>query len=226
MFEAEPVKYLVPASVTDSVRKLLKRDPDVGLILTPAQGRPTLLEDAHVWAADNGCYAEGEHFNPSTWLRWLEGFSPEERTRCLFATLPDVVGDARATMARSEGWVGRVRSLGYRIAIVAQNGLEDFRQIPWGWIDCLFVGGTTDWKLSEPSYAIAREARRLGKWVHMGRVNSYRRIIAARNSGFDSVDGTYVVFGPDRNSERLGAWMEKLRTLPAFPNEEMWGERI
>ena len=49
----------------------------------------------------------------------------------------------------------------------------------------LFIGGTTEWKMSD-------EARRLmdGRWTHMGRVNSFRRLQLAKSWGVDSVDGT------------------------------------
>ena len=55
-----------------------------------------------------------------------------------------------------------------------------------------------------------REARLLGKWVHVGRVNSWRRIHHAAIWGADSVDGTYLAFGPRANGARLTRWLEGL----------------
>jgi hypothetical protein len=38
-----------------------------------------------------------------------------------------------------------------------------------------------------------RDARRRGKWVHMGRVNGLRRLRIALDFGVDSVDGTFLL---------------------------------
>ena len=44
--------------------------------------------------------------------------------------------------------------------------------------------------------------------VHCGRVNSWRRLRACAVSGVDSVDGTYLKFGPDANWPTLTAWLD------------------
>ena len=49
----------------------------------------------------------------------------------------------------------------YLAALVAQDGLECC-VIPWDAFDVLFVGGTTQWKLSDPAYVLVREAK--GSW--------------------------------------------------------------
>jgi EAL domain-containing protein (putative c-di-GMP-specific phosphodiesterase class I) len=72
---------------------------------------------------------------------------------------------------------------------VAQDGLED-HPVPWGLIDALFIGGTTEFKMGPVAAAAAQQARLLGKWVHMGRVNTRRRIRYAKSLGCDSMDGT------------------------------------
>jgi hypothetical protein len=92
---------------------------------------------------------------------------------------------------------------GYRPAYVAQNGC---RYIPAG-AKCVFLGGTTEWKLGPEARQVARTAKRLGLWLHMGRVNSHRRLRYAAAIGCDSVDGTYLAFGPDRNLPRLLSWL-------------------
>ena len=55
---------------------------------------------------------------------------------------------------------------------------------------------------------IAKEAKRRGKWVHMGRVNSGRRKAIADLFECDTVDGTFMTFGPDKNLRRLLGWSE------------------
>ena len=51
------------------------------------------------------------------------------------------------------------------------------------------------------------EAKRRGKHVHMGRVNSLTRLRYADHIGCDSADGTYLVFGPDVNLPKLLDWL-------------------
>lgn len=191
--------YLANPS-TPRVREAMSRG-ELGAILTPAQGNR--LPDGAVWAADNGCFGKG-YPGDAEWLAWLERLSPDA-DRCLFAVAPDVVADAEATLARSVPWLPAIRALGYKAALVAQDGLEHL-DVPWQEFDVLFIGGSTEWKLSPAAAALAAEARRRGKGVHMGRVNSRRRWSYAEHIGCDSVDGTYLVFGPDTNLPRLRSW--------------------
>jgi hypothetical protein len=171
-------------------------------IMTPAQGNR--LPDGVTWAADNGCFGKGFP-GEAAWMAWLEKHS-EHADRCLFATAPDVVGDAQATLTRSLPHLPAIRALGYPAALVAQDGLEDL-DVPWDAFDVLFIGGSTDWKLSPAAAGLVREAKARGKWVHMGRVNSRRRWSYAEYIGCDSVDGTFLAFGPDTNLPRLTNWV-------------------
>ena len=65
--------------------------------------------------------------------------------------------------------------------------------IPWDDFDCLFIGGRDSFKEGPIVRAACAEARRRGKWVHMGRVNGLRRLLVALEFGVDSVDGTYLL---------------------------------
>lgn len=165
------------------------------------------------WAADNGCYARGAAFDLGRYLDWLAGLG--HRDRCLFAVAPDVVADAAATWERSAPVLPAIRALGYPAALVAQDGIESLA-IDWPAFDCLFIGGSTRWKLSHHAYAAITEAKRRGKWVHQGRVNSLRRLRAAAFAGCDSADGTYLRFGPDANLPRLLGWLAALERQPAL----------
>lgn len=182
----------------------------VGYMLTPDMGNAVDL--SHRWAADTGCYTRGERFSLPRYLDWLEARAPYQAT-CLFATAPDVVGDAAATWTRSAPVLPVLRAMGYRAALVAQNGLEAPQ---WDTFDALFIGGTTAWKLADSTRQLVLEAKRRGKWVHMGRVNSLRRLRAAEFMGCDSADGTYLKFGPDANLPKLINWLRVLRAQPQF----------
>ena len=176
----------------------------LGYIDTPAQGnrRPEGVK----WCADNGAYSD--KFDETKWWRFLVTNAYASKD-CLFAVAPDVVGDAAATLERSLPWLPKIRSLGYPVAFVAQDGQEHL-SVPWSDFDCLFIGGTTEWKLGPHARALVAEAKARDKWVHMGRVNSERRFEYARAIGCDSADGTFLTFGPDKNLPRLKTWLRSV----------------
>lgn len=184
----------------------------MGWMMTPGMWRDWFPGDilTDPWAADTGCYTQGERFSLTRYLDWLEACEPYQST-CLFATAPDVVGDAEATWTRSAPVLPVLRDMGYRAALVAQDGLQTPE---WDTFDALFIGGTTRWKLSEHTRQLVQEAKKRGKWVHMGRVNSLRRLRAAEFMGCDSADGTYLKHGPDVNLPRVAAWLRVLREQP------------
>lgn len=185
----------------------------VGLLDTPANGYTK--SDGWIWAADNGCFNERTYAGDEAWFAWLERNAGQAAT-CLFATAPDVVGDHAATLARSLPWLAHIRALGYPAAFVAQNGAT-VDGIPWDAFDVLFIGGSTDWKLGPEAASLALVARRKGKRVHMGRVNSYKRLRHAAAIGCDTADGTYLAFGPDVNVPRLRSWLDRLHAAPFLP---------
>lgn len=173
----------------------------VGMMCTPAQGNR--LEPGVTWAADNGCFGKG-YPGDEAWMKWLHRMSANVE-HCLFATAPDVIGDAAATLKRSAPWLPLIRALGYPAALVAQDGLEHL-DVPWGAFDVLFIGGSTEWKLSAAARALVAEAKARGKKVHMGRVNSRRRWSYAEYLGCDWCDGTFMVFDRENGLERMTRW--------------------
>lgn len=179
----------------------------LGLIDQPNQAKVAPIDAAHaggaVWCADNGAFSD--KFDETKWWAFLTANAHRAAT-CRFAVAPDVVGDAAATLERSLPWLPKIRALGYPAALVAQDGLEHL-MIPWDDFDALFIGGTTDWKLGPAARTIAAEAKLRGKWLHMGRVNSEKRFAYARAIGCDSVDGTFLTYGPARRLPDLLAWI-------------------
>lgn len=192
---------------------------DLGLLGTPAGSTVAQRHHYPAWAADNGMFVA----TPATrealiakWFAWLGRLEPT----ALFATLPDVVGDYRATAELSRHHLAAVRELGFPAAWVAQDGLE---LDPWATeealsADALFLGGSTEWKLSAGAAELVAEAKRRGLWVHMGRVNSGKRLRYAASIGCDSADGTFLGFGPTKNLPRLVAWLDSLN--PPAPAHE------
>jgi hypothetical protein len=183
--------------------------PDMPAMLQPNMGNR--LPPNIQWAADNGRFSKPETYSDERYLAWLEKHR-HAADRCLFAAAPDVVGDARATLEMSGPMLPQIRALGYKAALVAQDGLEAL-DVPWDEFDCLFVGGTTEWKLSEHAYSLVAEAKRRGKWTHMGRVNSWQRFRAAAAAGYDSADGTVLRFDPNRP---VHEWSDRAQANPGL----------
>jgi hypothetical protein len=55
--------------------------------------------------------------------------------------------------------------------------------------------------------SLAAEAKRRGRWVHMGRVSSQRRLVYAARIGCDSADGTHAKFKPAERVPEILAWL-------------------
>ena len=172
---------------------------NLGCIVTPSQGNTTFPEDGWDVIADNGCFSD--RWTAGAWWPWLLDQSRSVR----FAVAPDVFDPTgkpchEATLARWRLWGPRIERAGFRPAFVCQVGADR-----WSLPDAevFFLGGTTEWKLGWDAWYIAAEAKRRGAWVHMGRVNSRKRMVMALEMGCDSVDGTYLTYGPDKNLPRL-----------------------
>jgi hypothetical protein len=138
------------------------------------------------WALDNDCF---QGLDREAFIKMLKRF--QNQPGCLWVAAPDVVGDAQTTLARFKLWQPVLHYFGYPVALVAQNGLEDLT-IPWGKLDCIFIGGDTAWKIGPAAAAIIKQAKNMGKLVHMGRVNTRKRLNYAIAIGCDSIDGTGI----------------------------------
>lgn len=183
----------------------------LGQIVTPAAGNAVL--PGVDWCADNAVFAD-RYPGDDQYLTWL-GERSWAGDRCAFAVAPDVVCDAAATLDRSAPMLTRIRRAGYPVALAAQNGLEHLT-VPWSSFDVLFLGGDTDWKLGPHARRLTADARAHGKRVHIGRVNSRRRLRIAAQMGCHTADGTYLAFGPDRNLPGLLSWLGELDQQPAL----------
>jgi hypothetical protein len=132
---------------------------------------------------------------------------------CLFVAAPDVVGHAGATLRLFETWAPLIRTYGFPVALVAQDGLQT-RDVPWDRLDALFIGGTTAWKLSASVDTLLAYASALGKWRHVGRVNTRRRMRHFWGR-CDSIDGSGFSRFPKRIALAL-AWFTDLQQQPTL----------
>ncbi|MEV5605483.1 hypothetical protein AB0L33_28980 [Streptomyces sp. NPDC052299] len=201
---------------------------------TPAQG--SRIPPGALYACDNsrfGSDGKGRYWpGAERWFAWLSRtigrYGPD---RCLWALAPDAPFDAVATLTESQPWLARIRELGVPAAYAAQDGCDQPGLMPWDDFDTLFLAGTTQWKLGPVAERLAREARARGKSIHMGRVNSLVRLRVAEWFGCDSVDGTYLAYGPDKNLRTLLRWLDELDDRPSLlgsthpPHDPGWAAR-
>jgi hypothetical protein len=175
-------------------------DVGVGVMNTP---KTAYALNGWPWAADNGCFSAA--WKADEWLTWLR----RQRRDALFAVVPDVVGDHHSTRQRWDEWGAIVDNLGFRPLYVLQDG-QPIDDVPWDECGGVFVGGSTDYKLSYEARRIVERANDSGLYTHMGRVNSLKRLRIARDWGCDSVDGTFLAFGPATNVPRMLRWFDAL----------------
>lgn len=169
----------------------------LGMIVQPKTYREGYLRRAglYTWVAiDNGRFTEAGRrlFRPVEYDRLIGEGLERAGDHLLFATAPDEPFDWTETLRLSRSWLRRIRRMGCPAALCAQEGMTP-GSIPWEEFDCLFIGGRDAFKEGPLVRDACREARRRGKWIHMGRVNGLRRLRIALKFGVDSVDGTYLL---------------------------------
>jgi hypothetical protein len=188
---------LLVSGATPTVKKWRQ----VGELILPGAGNhpDSLKLEPGRWAMDNGAYSSG--FEPDTFMRMLQRFYG--RKGCRFVSCPDVVGDAAATLAQWPFWSRVIRGVGFVPALVLQDGMLA-SEVPWKEIGAVFVGGYMPWKFSPQARELCAYAKARGLWVHVGRVNSRKRIVEAVSMGTDSFDGgQYSMFADRRIPEGI-----------------------
>jgi hypothetical protein len=223
---------LLVSGATPTIRRLLD-DPHyraaankyLGHLIVPeAQNRREAIEATGLpWACDNGCFGR---FNRRAFEAMLRDFGDMAE----WIVMPDIVCNAHGTLTLWYGYLG-VYEDGEGTtpwALVAQNGMMD---CDWefflGQCDALFIGGDDAYKEGREAAALALLARRRGKKVHMGRVNSFRRFQIAHRMGCDTVDGTGFSKFPDTNIVKALDWLERLDREPpgSFSPDGSFGDR-
>jgi hypothetical protein len=177
------------------------------------------------FAIDCGAYSRGaDHrlFNFDKWEAWTlkrltaiaEAGAME---RLLFVVIPDaidvdltgreVTSHPAVTLERFRQLAPKVRATGAPAALVVQPGMVP-SQIPWEMVDYVFIGGDTAWKEDvNGAGRVVRYAKSLGIPVHVGRVNTQRRIAIMADWGVDTIDGTKLTNGVAKNLPQLVDWM-------------------
>jgi hypothetical protein len=162
---------------------------EMGFLVSPLSHLSPVKRFNLPFAIDNGAF--GDKFNHEKYLALLAAAQPY-RDRCLFVVAPDVVGDSGETTRRWHEWLPVLRQTGYPLAYVAQDGLIE---PPWDEMDALFIGGSTEYKLSDQVLQLLAAAGERGLWRHIGRVNSRKRLRHFWDRA-ESFDGTDWCRGP------------------------------
>lgn len=152
------------------------------------------------YAIDNGAwsaYTQGTDWNEESFLRLLERIGDGAD----FVVAPDIVTGGLKSLELTRAWLPRLERC--RLVLVPlQNGIEPQHVAPLvndrvG----LFVGGDDEYKLGTLG-RWGTFARKVGCYLHVGRVNTQKRIWLCAQAGANSFDGTSPVLFP-KNLERL-----------------------
>jgi hypothetical protein len=177
-----------------------KYQPEFGVMfsaLYPVGSLNDALDNGWKWMMDNNNF--NNKFTAEVWIKALIKYLPY-KNNCVGIPIPDIVGDALVTIRQFSQYWRIVHDLGYPVAFVSQDGITP-EITPWDYFEVLFVGGTDDHKLHNEAGIMIAEAKERGKWVHVGRVNSPKRI--KKFWMCDSVDGTELTSIRSRKNGEL-----------------------
>jgi hypothetical protein len=142
-------------------------------------------------ALDNGAwhsYCAGLAFDEAAFLAAYDAFGATAD----FIVLPDIVAGGMKSLDFSLNWRARLgKPLGPQLLAV-QDGMEPDEIAGYcGPKLGIFIGGTTEWKEARMlDWGVV--ARHTSAYLHVGRVNSVRRIHLCEAAGADSFDGSSV----------------------------------
>lgn len=156
-------------------------------LLVSAAG--VLRTEGMPYALDNGAWSafqQARPFDEDAFMRAVDQLGEGAD----WIVLPDIVADGMRSLDYSLTWLERLRGLPTRLLIAVQDGMEidDVRPFLSPAVG-IFVGGTTEWKEATAG-AWGSAARRRNCYLHVGRVNSVRRIRLCAAAGANSIDGT------------------------------------
>lgn len=174
------------------------------------------LHDGFQYGLDNGAwgsYQSGREWDRKAFRALVMRYGADAD----WVVVPDVVGNSFDSLARTRQWLPFCLDYCPRVLIALQDGMHPrmVHPLPVTGRIGFFVGGTSAWKeASLPMWADL--ARKIGVWLHVGRVNTARRIRRCQSVGAHSFDGTsvtrYAVTLPELDEARR---QEGLWRLPA-----------
>ena len=163
----------------------------VGLLYSPTyRFAPRPCEDRQ-FILDNGAfsaYVNGTPWDEDGFCAFVRRVAGLDITPA-FVVLPDIVAGGLRSLDRSAEYISRLPDT-WEKYLPVQDGMTDEDIIPLlNRVEGIFVGGTVTWKW-RTAQGWCRIAHILGLKCHIGRVNSERQLLSARNAMVDSVDGS------------------------------------
>ncbi len=163
-----------------------KHEGKIGMMVSPATN--WFKQHSFIpYAIDNGIYADTVagrkwEFEPFLKLLYKAKESPVDPK---FVVVPDVLFDAEQTKKRFNYYKQKIKQLGFkfRLAMAVQDGMTP-NDIPSKDV-VAFIGGSTKFKHEQTSKFVDA-----GFDVHVGRVNTIKRLLWASQLGCASVDGS------------------------------------
>ena len=145
------------------------------------------------YAIDNGVYAitqAGKKWSDREFLSMC-GKAKESGQDPLFVVAPDVLYDRDETLRLFDQYAPRLEKMGLPLAMACQDGMTP-ADVPEGVV--AFMGGTDSLKQKTMEFCSS------GLRVHVGRANSFRRLMSSHKCGAFSVDGsTWFKMGAEMN---------------------------
>lgn len=156
------------------------------LLLSPAG---VLRTEGFTYALDNGAwsaYQQNRAFDVQAFNDALRRFGPAAD----WVAVPDIVMGGIESLKFSIEWLPSVLRLAKLALVPVQDGVTARMMQPIvGSRVGIFVGGSTEWKESSlPMWRDLKQAT--GCYLHVGRVNTARRIHLCSAANADSFDGT------------------------------------
>jgi len=163
-----------------------KHERKIGFMVSPAT-RWVKANSFIPYAIDNGIYADtmaGRKWSFKAFIDLLYK-AKESKIKPEFIVVPDVLFDAEKTKKQFVEYSKTINDLGFnfRLAMAVQDGMTP-NDIPSKKV-IAFIGGSTRFKQEK-----TRAFVEAGFDVHVGRVNTLKRLLWAKQLGCVSVDGS------------------------------------
>lgn len=177
------MKILISNNTDWKAQKLINYE--IGNLFSSPRHR-TVHHSIPYYALDNGafsCFKNQVPFCSNSFLNFLDKWTIKNKLKPKWLVVPDVVGNKEKTIEYYYFWIEKLKHYQIPLAFAVQDGMTK-KDVPIE-ATVVFVGGTTEWKISTIPYWTAHFPR-----VHVARVNGWDRLFLSYRSGAESVDGT------------------------------------
>jgi hypothetical protein len=170
-----------------------KHPGSVGVLIGPSYGTKVPIDPWMPFVLDNDAFTAWRDKKPWDVVAWREMLQRVRWTglKPMWAAVPDVVADRKATIRNWGIYAEEVISIGWKTAFCVQDGMR-VQDVPKE-ADVIFVGGSDAWKFPNLSMWTNHFER-----VHCARVNAPEMFEACERLGCESVDGTGWFRDPSR----------------------------